>query len=427
MNSSDSKLLAPTPPMGWNSWDVYGTTVREEEVLANAQYMADHLKQHGWEYVVVDIQWYAPVTKAHGYIEDMTNITMDEYGRLLPAVNRFPSAANGTGFKALADKVHAMGLKFGIHIMRGIPRYAVEQDLPILGSSVRASEIADKSQTCPWQTDMYGVDLSKPGAQEYYSSLGKLYAEWGVDYVKADDMIRPYHAEEIAALRKGLTDSGRDIVLSLSPGAPTPGSHEHMVENCQLWRISDDFWDRWEDLKAQFVLIDQAVPYRKPGVWPDADMLPLGRISIRGERGDERMANFTQDEQKTLITLWSIARSPLMFGGDLPSNDEFTLALITNSEVLSINQNSANNRQAYNDGEIVVWTAQSEDAATNYVAVFNITDSSKQIDLDVTKYGLKNIGCVRDLWDHVALPVSEKIQTTLNAHACLAYHYGAKG
>jgi len=128
--------VAPTPPMGWNSWDSYGTTVTEAQVKANADVMARDLKSHGWEYIVVDIQWYEPNAQGHDYAPG-AKLAMDEYGRLLPAVNRFPSSAGGTGFKHLADYVHSKGLKFGIHIMRGVPRQAVEQNTPIKGNVPR--------------------------------------------------------------------------------------------------------------------------------------------------------------------------------------------------------------------------------------------------------------------------------------------------
>jgi len=172
--------VAPTPPMGWNSWDSYGTTVTEAEVRANADYMAQRLKQHGWQYVVIDIQWSEPNAQAHGY-RPGAQLAMDEYGRLVPAVNRFPSSAGGRGFRPLADYIHGLGLRFGIHIMRGIPRQAVKANLPVFGSQARAGAIADTASICPWNTDMYGVDLSRPGAQDYYDSILKLYADWGVD------------------------------------------------------------------------------------------------------------------------------------------------------------------------------------------------------------------------------------------------------
>jgi len=119
----NKNMFATRPPMGWNSYDYYDTNVTEADVLANARYMAENLKEYGWEYIVVDIQWYAYNTASmrdvFQYIPFGKN-EMDEYGRLFPCVDKFPSSANGAGFKPLADKIHGMGLKFGIHIMRGI-------------------------------------------------------------------------------------------------------------------------------------------------------------------------------------------------------------------------------------------------------------------------------------------------------------------
>ena len=195
--------LAPTPPMGWNSWDSYGTTIRENEVKANADTMASKLKQYGWQYVVVDIQWYEPNAQAHGYRPN-AKLSMDDHGRLVPAANRFPSAQNGQGFKPLADYIHSKGLKFGIHILRGIPRQAVAENSPILGTSFHAGDVADKTSLCEWNTDMYGVDMTKPGGQSYYDSIVAQYAKWGVDFIKADDMSRPYHKAEIEGLHKAI-------------------------------------------------------------------------------------------------------------------------------------------------------------------------------------------------------------------------------
>ena len=313
--------IAVTPPMGWNSWDSYGTSVTEAEVLANAGYMAAKLRSHGWQYIVVDIQWSDPLAKPHGYRPN-AELAMDEYGRLIPAANRFPS-----GFRSLADSLHARGLKFGIHIMRGIPRRAVAANLPVSGSTARAAEIADTKSICRWNTDMYGIDMSKRGAQEYYDSILALYASWGVDYIKCDDIAQPFHGDEIEALHRAIAKSGPAIVLSLSPGPADLSKAAFYAANANLWRISDDFWDLWKDLRHSFDLLEKWSPFIQPGGWPDADMLPLGRIGIRAERGDDRPTRFTQDEQRTMVTLWSIARSPLMLGGDLPSNDAYTESL----------------------------------------------------------------------------------------------------
>jgi hypothetical protein len=384
--------------MGWNSWDSYGTTVTEAEVKANADYMATRLKSHGWQYVVVDIQWSEPRPQTHGYRPN-ADLAMDEYGRLTPAANRFPSAAGNKGFRPLADYIHAKGLKFGIHIMRGIPRRAVAANLPVLGSKARAADIADTKSLCPWNTDMYGLDMSKPGAQDYYDSILQLYAAWSVDYIKADDISSPFHGEEIASLHRAIVKSGRPIVLSLSPGPADLTKADSYAANANLWRISGDFWDRWPALRANFDLLEKWSRYTRPGAWPDADMLPLGRIGIRAERGDDRTTHFTRDEQRTLISLWSIARSPLMFGGDLPSNDDFTLSLLTNDEVLAADQSATRSRQLFMRGDQVAWTSDAA-AGARYLAVFNVGDQAPlEIRVNWSELGLPATCAVRDLWE----------------------------
>lgn len=419
--------LALTPPMGWNSWDCYGTTVREDEVKANADYMAAHLAAYGWNYVVVDIQWYEPNAKAGGYRPN-AELVMDTYGRLLPAQNRFPSAANGAGFKPLADYVHGLGLKFGIHIMRGIPRQAVEANLPILGTDYRARDIADMVRVCPWNGDMYGIDMAKPGAQSYYDSIAALYAEWGVDYIKADDMLYPYHTAEIEGISKALGSVNRPMVLSLSPGVDLTTDHsEHLKQYCELFRISADFWDRWQDLYAQFDICKTWSAYTQPGCWADADMLPLGRIGIRAERGVDRQSLLTHDEQIMLITLWAISRSPLMFGGDLPSNDEFTLRLLTNRDVLQVNQASCANAELYRRDEQVVWKAEANESDDVYLALFNIGEApSASIEVDFSLIGDTGRYRVFDLWDGVDLGVIDgTLRESVAAHGARLYRLRA--
>ena len=390
--------VAATPPMGWNSWDCFGTSVTEAEVKANADYMARHLKQHGWQYIVVDIQWSEQAPKSHGYRPD-ADLAMDEYGRLVPAPNRFPSSSGGRGFKPLADSVHGLGLKFGIHIMRGIPRRAVKADLPVFGSRVRASAIANQASVCPWNTDMYGLDMSRAGAQDYYDSILKLYAGWGVDYIKADDIARPAHREEIAALHAAIVRTGRPVVLSLSPGPAQVKDADFLRQHTNMWRISDDFWDEWRLLRLNFILMSIWSGYGRPGAWPDADMLPLGHIGIRAERGDDRQTRFTPDEQRTMMSLWSIAQSPLMFGGHLPDNDGATMSLITNDEVLAVNQQGAGGRALAEGGDSVVWVADAGKTTAKYVAVFNVGDRQPiDIRIEWRALGLPARCLLRDLW-----------------------------
>ncbi|MDE6291145.1 MAG: glycoside hydrolase family 27 protein, partial [Muribaculaceae bacterium] len=286
---TDFRSWAQTPPMGWNSWDCYGPTVVESEVRANADYLGKHLKDYGWEYVVVDIRWFVENDKAGGYNQTNPIYDYDEWGRYIPAPNRFPSSVDGQGFKPLADYIHDLGLKFGIHIMRGIPKEAVRKKLPVKGTDgITADMIANNDSTCTWLRDNMKVDWRKPGAQEYYNSIFDLYAQWGVDFIKIDDLSRPYHTAEVEMIRKAIDQCGRPIVLSISPGETPIEKVEHVKNHANMWRTVDDFWDNWSQLNYQFGICAKWAPHIASGNWPDADMLPLGKISIRGERGAER-------------------------------------------------------------------------------------------------------------------------------------------
>jgi len=375
-SSSKSDLLfhgwSPTPPMGWNSWDCYGPTVVESEVKANADYMAEKLKKYGWNYIVVDIRWSVANDKSGGYNQTDPIFSMDEYGRLTPALNRFPSAAEGKGFKPLADYIHNKGLKFGIHMMRGIPVIAVNKNTPILGSDAKAQDIYSPENQCTWLRDMYTIVAGKPGAQEYYNSVFQLYASWGLDFVKVDDLSG--RTAEIEMVRKAIDNCGRPIVLSISPGGDKPETADFLKNNVNLWRTSNDFWDNWTQLKNQFTILERWVGLGVQGCWPDGDMLPLGKIGLRAERGEPRWTAFTKDEQYTLLTLFSIFRSPLMFGGDLPSNDDFTLSLISHKDVLNVNQHSANGKQLFRENDLIAWSADDPKTGDKFVALFNATD-----------------------------------------------------
>lgn len=413
------------PPMGWNSWDCYGAGVTEDELLGNAEFMRDRLKQYGYQYVVCDIQWYEPAAKGNVY-NNFADLCMDEYSRLIPAVNRFPSSANGAGFKPIADKIHSMGLKFGIHIMRGIPRQAVHRNTRIYGTTARARDIASQFSLCPWNTDMYGVDTEKRGAEEYYDSLFKLYASWGVDFVKVDDIANtefspqnPYSAEkEIEMIRAAIDRSGRDMVLSLSPGPAPLNKAEHLSKNANMWRISGDFWDRWDKLLNMFSLCEKWYPYVKDGSFPDCDILPLGKLCIDGSyMGDMgRDSGFTNEEQKTMMTLWAVFRSPLFFGGELRLTDNYTLSLVTNPEVINVNQNSEKPLFVYNKGGIAVWQTKVENGTA--VAVFNLSDEEKRHKLKLSDLGIENVRAVRDLWARKDIPKCENdVTVSLKPHS----------
>ena len=419
---------AEKPPLGWNSWDSFATTVTEAQAKAQTDVMAQRLKRYGWQYVVVDIQWYEPEARGYDYRRN-AQLTMDQWGRLWPATNRFPSAAKGIGFKSLGDYIHRRGLKFGIHLMRGIPRQAVAQNTSVKGTHFRAADIADKTSTCSWNTDMYGVDMSKRGAQEYYNSVFDLLASWGVDFVKVDDISRPYHSAEVEAIRKAIDRAGRPMVLSLSPGETPLSAGPHVREHANMWRVSDDFWDNWPALLEQFERLRNWTEFRGPGHFPDADMLPLGRIDM-----GRRTTRFTPDEQYTLMTLWSIARSPLIFGGDLTKTDDLPLALLTNEEVLAVDQESSGNRQLFREHGVIAWIADVPHSRDKYLAVFNTNDpprvmgsESLKVIIKLSDLGFARTCRVRDLWRKKDLGVFEgEFATAINWHGAGLYRVSGR-
>jgi len=424
--------LAVTPPMGWNSYNCFGATVRESEVKANADFLANNLKQYGWQYIVVDYCWFYPhhpksiqdnppqfrLPKDGSYVPWLA---MDNFGRLLPDVGKFPSCSNDQGFKPLADYIHKKGLKFGIHVMRGIPRQAVWDKTLVKGTNgINASMIADTISTCGWLNSMYGLDMSKSGSQEYLNSLLELYAQWGVDFIKVDDLSSPYYNLEVEGYQKAIAQCGRPIVFSTSPGATPITAGSHVMNHANMWRVSGDFWDNWEQLNKMFELANQWLPYRGHGHWPDLDMLQLGRLSRRGPVGNERETRFTQNEQYTHFTLWCIAKSPLMMGGDLTVVDPFTLSLLSNDEVIAVDQQSENNHEVRNQNGMVIWTADLPGSKSKYVALFNTNDGkAKPISVEWSEIGVSGELKVRDLWAKKDLGnFSEKISLSVEPHGC---------
>jgi len=432
--------LAITPPMGWNSWDCLGLDANETHIKAVADYMAENLKKYGWEYVVIDAGWYHPkelITAESRTANPTQNI--DQYGRLIPDTLKYPSAKGGVGLKALAAYVHSKGLKFGIHVMRGIPWNAVTQNTPVKGTSYFAADVADLQDTCSWSSIMKGINMEKPGAQEYYNSVYELYAEWGIDFVKVDDMSNPYHTAEIEGVHNAIENSKAPIVLSLSPGPAPVDQRAHLDKNAHMWRISGDFWDDWKWLKRQFGLCNQWDSIYTPGHWPDADMLPIGKLRKTG--GDEWIASqlsstiekvtdeysrFTDVEKYTLFTLYSIFRSPLMLGGYLPENDSVTYKIITNEEVIAVNQNSENNHEISNSNGIVIWTADVPGSKAKYLALFNINDGKPvKIDVSLKEIGMEGELPVRDLWAKSDLgKFAGEFSVSVVAHGCMLMKVG---
>lgn len=429
--------FAITPPMGWNSYDYYDTTVNEEQVKANADYMAAHLKAYGWEYVVVDIEWYCndagTVRDRFQYIP-FGDIEMDDCGRLQPSPIRFPSSAGGKGFAPLAEYVHSLGLKFGIHIMRGIPRKAAERHCPVIGAKETADRIADPSSICPWNPDMYGVRNTEDG-QAYYDSLLAMYAQWGVDFIKCDDICDStlYRNEtfsgweETRMLHRAIEKCGREIVLSLSPG---PAHIERAWEYCKyanMWRITDDFWDNWSLLKAMFARCELWQDHVRAGCFPDCDMLPLGKLG-KGF-GSERDTGFTKEEQKTMMTLWCMFRSPLMIGAELTMLDDWTLSLLTNRDVLEMMQETCRGTQITRTDDYAVWKNKDRASGRMCVALFNLSDADKSLSVGLSELE-ENTAAGQErklfeLWEKKEyVTVSGRIEASVPAHGVKVYRVG---
>lgn len=413
-----------TAPMGWNSWDCYGAAVTEDIVRKNAEFMAKNLKQYGWEYVVVDIQWYEPSAENHEY-HPFTELCMDEYSRLIPAENRFPSSKGGKGFAPLAEYVHSLGLKFGIHIMRGIPRQAVHRNTPIKGTDRRAREIAKTASICSWNTDMYGVDPDKEGARAYYDSLFELYASWGVDFIKCDDIARkfPKEEQELVMLSEALHGCGRDMILSLSPGPAPLEKAELLKQVSNMWRITDDFWDFWDQLYDMFQRAEKWCTHAGAGHFPDADMLPIG--PIRQDYDKKNTTNFTKSEQITMLTLWSIFRSPLMIGGEMTGFDDFTMSLITNEAILKMHRNARHSHQVWRKEtggvEHVLWTAADTEGGW-YAAVFNAGDKDSIVRISLDDLEISGEVSCTELWSGSKEKVTGEVEAELESHGAKAFY-----
>ena len=420
--------IAQTPPMGWNSWDAYGLTITEQQFRDNVDVLAKTLKPFGWTYAVIDEGWFLknPLERP---TPDKLAYEIDANGRYIPVPERFPSAlktSGNTGFATLGAYVHAQGLKFGIHIVRGIPRQSLALGLPIAGSTYHAADAADTADPCPWDPTNWGVKDNAAG-QAWYDSLIAQYVAWGVDFLKVDCISdHPYKPAEIRMLHQAIVKSGRPIVLSLSPGPTSPGIAPDLQPLAQMWRISDDIWDYWKNpdhfprsLHDQFELIAGWAPIARPGTWPDADMLPIGYLGPMPGDGTARQSRLTHDEQQTMLTLWSIARSPLILGANLTRLDEWTLSLITNRDVLAVNQSSHDARQVAREGDAVAWTAAGS-GDTRYLALFNLNDHDKTINRTYDFYNLpEKMYRSRELWSNSDRGVSASIQVTLPAHGCI--------
>lgn len=427
--SAESSVLAQTPPMGWNSWDAYGFTITESQFRDNASVLAS-MKDLGWSTAVIDMGWYMGDPKGAKLAE--RKYQLDAHGLLVPDVARYPSATGGAGLKPLGDWVHAQGLKFGIHIMRGIPKDAVAANLPIAGTNYRASDATDTSDVCPWDDGFYGL-RDNPAGQAYYDAQMQHYAAWGVDYIKIDCIAdHPYKGTEIRQVHDAIAKTGRAIVLSLSPG-PTNITHAAEVgKYAQLWRIADDQWDGWDFKPAEwpngiltgFKKLAEWHAYAKPGNWPDADMLPFGSLTPAPGWGEPRQSRLTADETRTWFTLWVIARSPLMLGANLTKLDPALKAMLTNKDVIAVNQTAWESYpvDGLKQSDARIWVALTgpRDKPVATIAAFNLSGAPLTVTATWKEIGVKG-KALKDLWTGKTKAAANGLRVTLPAHGSALY------
>lgn len=424
---SAHQMLAATPPRGWNSYDSYTWKVSEHAFLDNCAAMAKTFKSTGYEYCIVDYLWFqnleGDAQKIDGLRDPINKMHIDKFGRLQPAPDRWPSAwaPDGTplGFKAVADKVHAMGMKFGIHIMRGISTTAVAAKSPVLGGAgATADQIGVPSELCPWWKGVMSVNCSHPAGRAFFDSITAQYADWGVDFLKNDCVFGDQYAPtQIVAQSAAIRASGRPMVYSLSPGGTAIGASGAEVKIAReiaplvnMYRVTGDDWDSWGAIDSHFAVADSfasagliGVPGLSGHSWPDLDMLPLGWITSPGSgRLPYKKTSLTHSEQRAQMSLWAIAKSPLMFGGDATHLDPWTISVLSNPAVLSMNAHAVASHQVRFDSASAVWAARHPTSGVTYAALFNRRNATAEVSTSCASLGLNCTATVyeaTDLWE----------------------------
>ena len=397
------------------SYDAFGYLVNETEFLGNVDYVAANLLPLGYNIVTIDYYWFTDA--------DETTF-LDKYGRPQPSPTRWPSSRDGTGFTAVADYVHKKGLLFGIHTMRGISGVAVDRKSPVFGTNATAADVYDSKNECGWSfsfSKFYSVNVSKAEGVAFYNSLYNQYASWGVDFIKNDCVYGNYVFDQIQAVSTAIDQSGRPMLYSLSPGSDNPKMASQVTPLTNMYRVTGDTWDSWSGLRDHFAAAVSTQPFigvrgRYGGLSsPDLDMLPLGWI---GGTGKNRFSELTKDEQQTMMSLWNIFRSPLMYGGDLRVFDAYPYSLITNTEALEINSFSTNNTYVKTPVDSPIWIADSTLGSVGFVAVFNLQDRSQNVSFSVSNVTWRGNTCaVRSIWAGIDIGTFSFISVELKAHA----------
>ena len=448
---AEEAFTVSAPPMGWNSFDSYGTYLYEDAAMKNLEAFAEKLAPHGYEYFVIDAGWFGEYDLVPGTFypkeKHAKKLNINEYGLLQPSKTYFPN-----GLQPIIDRCHELGLKFGIHIMRGIPRMSVERNTPIKGTNYHAQDIVDTTSICKWCPQNYGVDMTRPGAQAFYDSwIGQL-ADWGVDFIKADDIV-PFPAE-VEAVAKAIKKSGRNILLSLSPGGFVDDSQLDFFKLGNMLRVTHDIWDEQIGLDQCFKAWRKWQGKEDANFFIDMDMIPFGELQVmnpvpEGLTGNEsnteikqmkkegklkniellsgkgfhRQSQFTQDEMRTFITMRALAASPLMMGGNLLTVDDFSLSLLTNAEMIACNQNAVIGHLKYDQDKIEIWNTPKQNGNDGWIGIFNRNaEKSQQYVLSASELGLTDEKySLKDIWGNSELSFNQEILVPANGVIFIKY------
>ncbi len=356
--------IALTPPMGWNSWNCWAGAVDQQKVLQSAHALVTSgLAQHGWTYINIDDTWQGERNP-------------QAPTRALTANAKFPD------MKALCDEIHSLGLKAGIYSTPWFTSYAY-----FPGGSADTPDGAWHKHTGEQRSDW------RFGQVSFAKEDAKQWADWGFDYLKYD--WNPIDLAHVRAMTAALRDSGRDMVYSLSNSA-NPDLGSGYAEASNSWRTTGDITDTWDSMSGIGFHQDKWLPYAAPGHWNDPDMLVVGYV---GWGAHLHPTHLSPNEQYTHISLWCLLSAPLLIGCDLDRLDEFTTSLLTNDEVLDIDQDSLGKaaRQVAHTGGALVYVKELEDGS-RAVGLFNTNKFAGEVHAKWSDLGLSGRQTVRDLW-----------------------------
>ncbi len=363
------EAIALTPPMGWNSWNSFAWNVTQAQMEGAAKVIHDRLRDHGWLYVNVDDSW--------------------QYGRG-GALNAIQPNRKFPDIKGMVDRIHALGLKAGIYSSPWMETYAGHVGGSADNPEGRYDWLAKGDDT---GQNGGGGKFQRVGSHSFVPNDTKQFAAWGFDYLKYDwNPIDVTHTREAFDLMR---DSGRDIVFSLSNGARL-GDAPELARYSQLWRDSGDMSDTWGAVRQNAFGLAAWAPVQGPGHWNDEDMLLVGRVSV-GEA--LHPSHLSPNEQYTHISQWCLLACPLLIGCDLAALDPFTLGLLTNDEVLAIDQDPLGRmaKPVRQEDTAQVWAKPLADGSVA-VGLFNLSEDAVPMTVDWKALGLSGTQVVRDVW-----------------------------